>query len=93
VRDNSVSEWILQIQSDDLQAAQRLWQRFVDRLIRLARRKLSGLSRRAANEEDVVNSVFDAAFRGIREGRFSKLDVSNDLWQMLVMLTERKQSR
>jgi DNA-directed RNA polymerase specialized sigma24 family protein len=88
--DDSVSEWILQLQSDNSEAAQQLWRRFVDRLIRLAHRKLSGLSRRAANEEDVVISVFDAAFRGICRGEFSKLANRNDLWQILVMLTDRK---
>ena len=86
----SVSEWIGQLQAGDATAAQRLWQCFVDRLVRLARRHLGGTPRRAADEEDVVISVFDAAFRGVREGRFSKLSDRHDLWQILVMLTERK---
>ena len=46
--------------------------------------------RRAADEEDVVISIFDAAFRGIQEGRFANLGDRHDLWQVLVMLAERK---
>jgi DNA-directed RNA polymerase specialized sigma24 family protein len=88
--DHSVSQWIVPLQAGDPQAAQQLWQRFVDRLVRLARRKLRGDPRRAADENDVVVSVFDAAFRGIKEGRFSKLSDRHDLWQILVMLTEHK---
>jgi DNA-directed RNA polymerase specialized sigma24 family protein len=88
--DASVSEWIAQLQAGDAAAAQQLWHRFVDRLIRLARRKLGHMTRRAADEEDVVISVFDAAFRGMGERRFSELNDRDDLWQVLVMLTERK---
>ncbi len=88
--DDSVSEWMEKLRVGDAIAAQHLWQCFVDRLVGLARRKLAGNARRAADEEDVVISVFDAAFRGIKQGRFSQLSDRHDLWQILVMLTERK---
>jgi DNA-directed RNA polymerase specialized sigma24 family protein len=88
--DESVSVWIGHLRAGDANAAQHLWQRFVERLVRLARRKLGGLPRRAADEEDIAISVFDAAFRGIKDGGFSKLSDRDDLWQILVMLTERK---
>jgi DNA-directed RNA polymerase specialized sigma24 family protein len=88
--DHSITEWTIHLQAGDALAAQEFWQRFVDQLVRLARRKLGGVARRVADEEDVVISVFDAAFRGIREGRFSKLDDRHELWQILAMLTERK---
>jgi hypothetical protein len=88
--DNSVTEWILQLKACDANAAQRLWGRYVQRLVRLARRKIGSAPRRAADEEDVVISIFDAALRGIQEGRFANLGDRHDLWQVLVMLADRK---
>ena len=88
--DASVSEWIIGLRAGETQAAQKFWERFVDRMVRLARRKLRGVPRRVADEEDVALSVFDAALRGIQQGRFPKLEDRHDLWQILVMLTERK---
>ena len=43
-----------------------------------------------ADEEDVVLSAFHDFLRGVEEGRFTRLDDREDLWQVLVMLTERK---
>ena len=42
------------------------------------------------DEEDVAVIAFEAFLRGTREGRFSKLETREDLWQVLAMLTERK---
>jgi DNA-directed RNA polymerase specialized sigma24 family protein len=74
----------------DESAARGLYQRFVERVVVLSRRKLGGASRRAADEEDVAQSVFQAFFRGTQEGRFVDLNDRHDLWQVLFMLTERK---
>ncbi len=56
----------------------------------MASRKLGDLPRRVADEEDVVLSAFHDFLRGVEEGRFTRLDDREDLWQVLVMLTERK---
>jgi DNA-directed RNA polymerase specialized sigma24 family protein len=82
--------WLEQLQAGDSAAAQQLWQRYVERLIRLASRKLGDLPRRVADEEDVALSAFHDLLRGVEDGRFSRLDDREDLWQVLVMLTERK---
>ena len=73
----------------DSYAAQKLWERYLDRLVRLARRKLGGAPRRAADEEDVAIAAFANFYRGVEAGRFSKLDDRDDLWQLLIVLTER----
>jgi len=89
----SVTEWIQQLRSADSEAASQLWGRYVDRLLRLARRMLRASPRRVADEEDVVIDVLDAGIRGIRgiqDGRFRRLHNREDLWQVLVMLTARK---
>jgi DNA-directed RNA polymerase specialized sigma24 family protein len=86
----SVTEWIARLKAGDKDASQELWQRYVERLVRLARVKLGRTSRRVRDEEDVVISVFDGLFRGIEAGRFPQLDDRDDLWQVLVMLTTRR---
>ncbi len=74
----------------DPAAAQALWRRYFDRLTALARRRLTARTRRAADEEDVALSALDSFFRGVSAGRFPRLADRDDLWQVLVLLTERK---
>ena len=78
------------LKGGDMVVAQQLWQRYVERLLRLASRKMGNASKKVSDEDDVVVSAFNALFQGVAEGRFSKLDDRDDLWQLLVMLTERK---
>jgi RNA polymerase sigma factor (sigma-70 family) len=86
----SVTDWISQLKVGDQAAAQRLWERFFERLVGFARNKLRYIPRRAADEEDVALSAFDSFYRGVEQGRFPKLSDRDDLWQVLVVLTERK---
>jgi DNA-directed RNA polymerase specialized sigma24 family protein len=86
----SVSRRIAGLKAGDAAAARELWERFFERLVRLARRKLRAASRRVADEEDVVVSVLDSLCRGARRGSFPLLTDRNDLWQLLVVLTARK---
>ena len=53
----SVTLWLEQLQAGESAAAQQLWQRYLERLLRLASRKLGDLPRRVADEEDVVLSA------------------------------------
>lgn len=87
---DSVTEWIHQLKAGDRRASQELWQRFIDRLVRLARQKLAGAHRRVSDEEDVALSAFNGFFQGVEESRFPRLDDRDDLWQVLVMLVSRK---
>jgi DNA-directed RNA polymerase specialized sigma24 family protein len=86
----SVTQWIAHLKAGDHAAAQKLWQRYSLRLVRLARARLRDAPRRAADEEDVVLSAFDSLCRGAREGRFPLLSDRDDLWRLLVVLTARK---
>ena len=89
--DESVSQWLSLLQSDgDAAAAQRLWERYFHRLVGLARVKLQGQPRRAADEEDVALSAFANFCRAAEAGRFPRLADRHDLWRLLVTLTERK---
>jgi RNA polymerase sigma factor (sigma-70 family) len=86
----SVTEWIGQLQAGDPSAAQQLWDRYFQRLVELARKKLQGASRCVADEEDVALSAFASFCRGASEGRFPQLSDRTDLWRLLVVLTARK---
>src|SRR4051812_8309007 len=88
--DESVTVWISQLQRGDAAAAQPLWERYFQRLVGLARARLQGHPRRAADEEDVALSVFHCLCEGAARGRFPHLDDRDDLWRLLVTLTERK---
>jgi DNA-directed RNA polymerase specialized sigma24 family protein len=85
-----VSTWIEQLHAGDRAAAQRLWEQYFPRLVGLARKKLQGLPRRAADEEDVALSAFDSFCRGVEHGRFPQLKERDNLWALLVVITARK---
>jgi RNA polymerase sigma factor (sigma-70 family) len=74
----------------DHAAAEELWYSYMHRLLALARARLGGVPRRAADEEDVALSAFDSFCRRAERGRFAKLTDRDDLWQLLVLITERK---
>jgi DNA-directed RNA polymerase specialized sigma24 family protein len=86
----SVTHWINQLTRGDHAAAQPLWERYFLRLVGLARKKLQGTPRRAADEEDVALSAFDSFCRAAGRGRFPQLSDRDDLWRLLVIITARK---
>jgi DNA-directed RNA polymerase specialized sigma24 family protein len=88
--DNSVSRWIVGAKAGESAAVRSLWQRYYQQLVRLARQKLAGTSRRAADEEDVALSAFASFCRAAEEGRFPDLAGRDDLWRLLMRLTARK---
>ena len=88
--DESVTTWLAHLKAGRSDAAHEIWHRYVEQLVRLARRKLGRTPRRAADEEDVVLSAFEGFLAGVDDGRFLRLEDRDDLWQVLVMLTERR---
>ena len=88
--DGDITRWLQQLKQGNRSAAQDLWQRYFARLVRLAQKRLCGSLRRAADEEDVALSAFRSFCRRAEEGRFPRLDGSDDLWQVLVTITIRK---
>jgi DNA-directed RNA polymerase specialized sigma24 family protein len=88
--DESVTHWLSLLQGGDAAAAQRLWERYFHRLVGLARARLQGQRRCAADEEDAALSAFDSFCRAAESGRFPRLADRHDLWRLLVTLTERK---
>lgn len=88
--ESSVTKWFLQLEAGEQDAAQKLWERYFARLVGLARKKLAGQRRSAADEEDVALSAFDSFCRGAQAGRFPDMHDRADLWKLLVVITARK---
>jgi DNA-directed RNA polymerase specialized sigma24 family protein len=88
--ERSITLCLRRLQAGDRAALQPLWERYFRRLVGLARRRLHGAPRQAADEEDIALSAFDSFYRGVEQGRFPRLEDRDDLWQLLVLLAARK---
>jgi RNA polymerase sigma factor (sigma-70 family) len=86
---HSITRWLERLRSGDPQAARALWERFVERMLTVARQRLRGASLRVADEDDVVVVAFERFLHGVRAGRFPRLHNRDDLWAILFTLTER----
>ena len=87
---SSISQWIAGLKAGEAEAAQRLWERYSERLTELARRRLRDVPKRGADEEDVVQSVFHALCRGASAGRFENIRDRDDVWWLLLKITRQK---
>jgi RNA polymerase sigma factor (sigma-70 family) len=88
--DGSVTVWIGELKAGDHAAAQRLWERYFRKLVRLARARFRDAPRRTTDEEDVALTAFDSFCRGAADGRFPRLRDRDNLWPLLVVITARK---
>jgi RNA polymerase sigma factor (sigma-70 family) len=87
---DSVTEWIDGLREGSESAAGKLWHRYYERLVGLAYKKLRAMPRRVADEEDVVLEAFDSFCRRAKAKQFPDLKDRNDLWRLVVRITERK---
>lgn len=85
-----VRMWVAQLRDGDPAAAQRLWNTYFLRMVRVARSRLQGARPRLADEEDVALSAFKSFCRGTREGRFPQVIEAEDPWPLLLALTKHK---
>ncbi len=86
----TVTQWLGELKAGHDRAAQKLWDRYYQRIVRLARDRLQSAARRVADEEDVAISVFECLFAGVSEGHFEDLSSRDNLWRLLATLTARK---
>lgn len=87
---DSVTTWIHKLKEGNEDAAQQLWERYFQRLVKLARSRLGNTPKRVSDEEDVALSAFHSFCQAAGQDRFPQLDNRDDLWQILVMHTARK---
>jgi DNA-directed RNA polymerase specialized sigma24 family protein len=88
--DPAITAWIAPLKEGDQTAAQRIWDEYFERLVRLARKHLQGLPRRVADEEDVALSAFNSFCSAAARGRFPRLSERESLWRILITVTVRK---
>lgn len=88
--ENPVSEWIELVKEGEADAMNELCDRYFDRLMAHARRRISHGYRAIADEEDIAQSVLDKFCRGAKEGRFENLKNRRDLWRVLAKISLNK---
>lgn len=89
IMDNPSTDLVFRWQGGDQEAAGELFLRYAERLLALARSRLSAKLSRHVDPEDVVQSAYRSFFVGARDGRFV-LRQSGDLWRLLVAITVHK---
>jgi DNA-directed RNA polymerase specialized sigma24 family protein len=87
---HSVTQWITDFKEGDSYATQRVYERYVGQLVRLACKKLRDLPRGIADEEDIAQSALKSFWHGVQRGRFPLLNDRNDLWRILLTIADRK---
>ena len=70
-------------------AAEAIFDRYVERLLALARERIGPKLRSRVEAEDVVQSAYRSFFVGARDGEF-ELSESGDLWRLLASITLNK---
>jgi RNA polymerase sigma factor (sigma-70 family) len=86
----SVTQWLSGLARGDGNAAREIWQRYFERLVRLARKRLGDARPGGTDEEDVALSALDGFLRGAAAGNFPHLNDREDLWKVLVTVTARR---
>jgi RNA polymerase sigma factor (sigma-70 family) len=86
----SVTAWISKLGHGEFDALQKLWERYSDRLIELARVRLGTAPKQLADEQDIVNSVFHSLCRGAQAGRIRELRNRDELWWLLLAIAKRR---
>jgi len=83
------AELLARFRGGDEQAAEDIFERYINRLTLLARARLSPRLAARTDPEDIVLSAWRSFFIGARNDRYS-LRRSGDLWRLLVSITMHK---
>jgi RNA polymerase sigma-70 factor (ECF subfamily) len=90
--DHEDKSLIKQYQAGDEDAARQLFDRYVERLLALARRRISQRLASRVDPEDVVQSVFRTFFDRAKAGQF-QLEDPDDVCKLLARITVHKTLR
>ena len=88
--EGSVTRWLSEMKAGDGGAAQKLWERYFESLVRLAQARLRASNRAVEDEEDAALSAFDSFFAAASQGRLPRLNDRDDLWRVLATIMGRK---
>lgn len=89
----SITLFLHQMMAGNEEAVSTLWQRFLPRLLGLARKTLASRPQRMADVDDAVQSAFASFWKRAADGEFGdQLDRYN-MWNLLGTITVRKSLR
>ena len=88
--ETSITDLLPGLIGGDSAAEQRIWDHFFANLCRVAHKRLAARPARGADEEDVALSAFASVCRRLQRGDFPGVTKRDDLWRLLVTVTERK---
>ena len=83
-RHDSITVWFDQLNAGDPEAAAKLWNRFFDRLVEIARQQMAVMNRRVVDEEDIAIGVMAALCECAKRGKLPTVQNRDDLWQQLL---------
>jgi DNA-directed RNA polymerase specialized sigma24 family protein len=86
----SITDLLPRLIEGDSIAERRVWDHFFANLCRIAHHRLAAGRVRVGDEEDVAISAFASVCRRLQRGDFPELNSRDDLWRLLVTVTERK---
>jgi RNA polymerase sigma-70 factor (ECF subfamily) len=86
---DSFADVMARLRSGEEAAAREVFQRFVDRLVKLARQQFNAAMRRRVDPEDVVQSAYRSFFLRFGEGKV-EVEGWGKLWGLLTVITLRK---
>lgn len=86
---NAFAELMARLRAGDDDVATLLFDRYHQRLLALARKRLSDAVRQKVDPDDVVQSVYRSFFHRHQLGQFQVEDWDN-LWTLLTLITVRK---
>lgn len=90
--ENSFHELLARLDQGQGDAQTEVFQRFAERLVKLARSRLDDRIRKTTDPEDVMQSVWKSFFVRQQSGKFELQDWGG-LWAVLVVMTIRKCGR
>lgn len=89
MQDSPSIDLIRQWQQGHNPAAKEVFDRYVDRLVGLARSKMSTKLQRRVEPEDIVQSAYRSFFRRAAQDQYT-LENQGDLWRLLATITVNK---
>ena len=88
--EHSITTCLGRLIEGDPTAAQLLWDRYFERLVRLAHERLRDVPRSDSDEEDVALSAFHNFFDAVSARRVADLRDRDDLWRTLALIVVGK---
>jgi DNA-directed RNA polymerase specialized sigma24 family protein len=88
--DDSVAGLLVGVRNGNDDGARRLWDRYFQRLVRLAGSRLPGHARRAGDGEDIALSAIWTFCDRARRDNFPALSGGDDLWRLLSTIVAHK---